>query len=76
MTLREFISENTVTSIQYVDDVIFNVICGDAVYGLDVDTSNIEGGTILLASTDFELTKNELIFGTITLDLDNTNLLG
>jgi hypothetical protein len=76
MTLREFISENTVTSIQYVDDVIFNVICDGTPYGLDVDTSNIEGGTVLLTATDFVLTENELIFGNTTLDLDNTNLLG
>ncbi len=75
MTLKEFILNNSINNIQYIDSIILNVVCNSIVYGLDVDTSNIINGTLLKSSSDFIITDDNLIFGDIILNLENTNLL-
>lgn len=76
MTLKEFSLENEITGVQYVDGIIFNVICGETPYGLDVDTSLVPSGTMLLTTTDFVLTETELIVNDVTLNLFTTNIIG
>jgi len=75
MNIKEFISERSIDSIQYVGDIIFNLISNGISYGLDVNTSSIESGTVLLDSTDFIIENNSLIFGDIVLNLEETYLL-
>jgi hypothetical protein len=75
MTLKEFILDNYIDSIQYIDSIILNVVCNSTTFGLDVDTSNTIGGTLLETSSNFILTDESLIFGDIILNLENTNLL-
>jgi hypothetical protein len=75
MTLQEFILENTITSIQHVKGVVFNVLCGETPYGLDVDTTNIPTGTDLITTNEFIITETELIVNDIKLDLEKINML-
>lgn len=75
MNVKEFILEKNIDSIQYIGDVIFNLISSGNHYGLNVDTSSVESGTVLLDSTDFIIENNSLIFGDIVLNLEETYLL-
>ena len=52
------------------------MICGESRYGIDVDTSNIESGTILIRREDFILTDNILSVDDIFVNIDTTNMLG
>ena len=76
MTLKDFISENTIDSIQYINDTIINVVCGESSYGLDVDTSNITSGTVLTTTSDFFVDVDNLIYGNVILNLETTKMLG
>jgi hypothetical protein len=75
MTLREFLTNKQVTALEMTDDLVFNLICENEIFALDIDTSNVMGGTILKKETVFTITDDELIVGSISLNLDNTTLL-
>jgi hypothetical protein len=75
-TVAEFIQDNTVTAIEVVEDLIFNLVCGEALYGIDVDTSSIPSGTKLLRTTDYTIDNNVLTYNSTNLDLNNTYMLG
>lgn len=83
MTLKEFILNNKIEKIEYLESTIFSVVCSGVPYGLDVDTSKIKvrmdklGAPIKVISTeDFLLDEKNLTFGKIILDLEKTELLG
>ena len=75
MTLKEFSLENEITSVQYADNIIFNVMCGQSPYGLDVDTSSVTSGTVLIETDSFIINDTDLIVGDIILNLYTTNML-
>lgn len=75
MNIKEFILERNIDSIQYTEGLILNLISNGISYGLDINTSSVESGTVLLDSTDFIIENNSLIFGDIVLNLEETYLL-
>ena len=76
MTIKEFLQDNTLTAVETVDNLIINLVCEEALYGIDVDTSNILSGTLTSRRTDYTLIDNILSVDTILVNTETTNMLG
>ena len=75
MTIKEFLQDKTLTAVETVDNLIINLVCGESVYGIDVDTSNIPSGTLTTRTTDFTLSDNTLSANGISVNTETTNML-
>lgn len=75
MTVQEFLTGKTITSIETTDSLIINLVIGESIYGIDVDTSNLLTGTLLYRREDFEIENNILICGNMSIDMSTTNML-
>ena len=77
MTLKEFLTDKTLTSVEITEqyNLIYNVYVDQAVYGLDIDTSNVEAGTPLQMRQDFTLENDILSVAGIFIDTAQTNML-
>ena len=77
MTLKEFLTDKTLTSVEITEqyNLIFNVYVDQAGYGLDIDTSNVEAGTQLYMSEDFTLENDILSVAGISIDTTQINML-
>jgi hypothetical protein len=76
MTIKEFLQDNTLSAVETVDNLIINLVCGESLYGIDVDTSNIPSGTLTTRTTNFTLTDNTLSTNGISVNTETTNMLG
>jgi hypothetical protein len=76
MTIKEFLQDHTLTSVETADNLIINLVCGDEVCGINVDTTNIESGTILIRSENFIITDNILSVDDMFVNIETTNILG
>jgi hypothetical protein len=78
LTLKQFIFGKRITAIDTVDgfDLIINVYVDDACHGLNVDLSNVPGGTSLTKREDFTIEGDILSVDTISLDMAKTEMLG
>jgi hypothetical protein len=76
MTIKEFLQDNTLSAVETVDNLIINLVCGESLYGIDVDTSNIPSGTLTTRTTNFTLTDNTLSANGISVNTETTNMLG
>ena len=70
-TLKEFISENDVTGFELVNNLILSVIVNETLYALEVDTSNIPGGTLVDNVTEFTVVGDELIISNFTINMND-----
>lgn len=69
--------ENTVTAFEVVPEVlILNVEVGDTEYALDVDTSEIQFGTMLERVEDFTVDGDIITVSGLTLNTSTTYVLG
>jgi len=76
MTIKEFLQNETLTAVETVDNLIINLVCGESLYGIDVDTSNIPSGTLTTRRTDYTLINDILSVDTISVNTETTNMLG
>jgi len=77
MTLKKFIQENNVTAYEVVsNNLIINAVVEETSYGLDVDTSNIPGGTPVIKYENFTLNEDLLTVDNITININDVNMLG
>ena len=76
MTINEFLVDKTLTAVETVDNLIINLVCGELITGIDVDTSNIPSGTLTNRTTDFTLNNNILSANNISVNTETTNILG
>ena len=76
MTAKEFLEGKTLTAVETVETLIINLVIEDAVYGMDVDTSNIQEGTLLTRTEDFTVENDTLTANELSVDLSTTNMLG
>jgi hypothetical protein len=76
MTIKEFLEDKTLTAVETVDNLIINLVCGESLYGIDVDTSNIPSGTLTTRRTDYTLINDILSVDTISVNTETTNMLG
>lgn len=77
LTLKQFIFGKRITAIDTVDgfDLIINVYVDNACYGLNVDLSNVPGGTALTKREDFTIEGDILSVDNISLDISKTEML-
>jgi len=77
MTLKEFLTDKTLTSVEITEDynLIYNVYVDQAGYGLDIDTSNVIAGTPLQMRQDFTLENDILSIAGISINTAETNML-
>jgi hypothetical protein len=76
MTVQEFLSSKTLSSVEKTDNLIINLVVSESVYGLDVDTSSIISGTVLTRTSNFQIEGNLLNCEGISIDISTTNMLG
>ena len=76
MTVQEFLNSNTLSSVEKTDNLIINLVIGELVYGVNVDTSSIIAGTILTRTTNFQIDGNSLNCEGISIGISTTNMLG
>ncbi len=75
MTIQEFLNEKTCSHIEICENLIINLVVEGVVYGINVDTSNIESSIILERTDNFMIEGNSLICGDIVIDTTTTNML-
>jgi hypothetical protein len=75
MTIKEFLQNKTLTSVEIINNLIINLIYDDTVFGINVDTSNIPSGTLVNRRTDFTLIGDILSVDDISIDITTTNML-
>lgn len=77
MTLKEFLQNKTLSSVETVDgyDLIVNIYIDETCYGLNVDMTNIVSGTSLTKREDFTLNGDILSADNISLDISKTEML-
>jgi hypothetical protein len=78
LTLKQFVFDKRITAIDTVDgfDLIINVYVDDACYGLNVDLSNVPGGTSLIKREDFTIEGDMLSIDSISIDISKIEMLG
>jgi hypothetical protein len=78
LTLKQFVFEKRIVAVDTVDgyDLIINVYVDDACYGLNIDLSNVPGGTRLTKREDFIITGDILSIDNISIDMNKTEMLG
>jgi hypothetical protein len=78
LTLKQFIFGKRITAIDTVDgfDLIINVYVDEACHGLNIDLSNVPGGTSLTKREDFTIEGDVLSVDAISLDMSKTEMLG
>ena len=75
MTINEYLNGRTITAVESIQDLIFNIFIGEEVMGLDIDSSNIPSGSVLQYRTDFQVNGDLLTVDNITINLNETNVL-
>jgi hypothetical protein len=77
LTLKQFIFGKRITAIDTIDgfDLIINVYVDDACHGLNIDLSNVPGGTSLTTREDFTIDGDILSINNISLDISKTEML-
>lgn len=79
MTLKEFLQDKTLTAVELINydyNQIINIYIEGACYGLDIDTSNIPGGTPLEYRTDFTLDEDILSVSDFSINTNDIEMLG
>jgi len=76
MTAKDFLIGKTLTSIEIVENLILNLVIEQAVYGMELDTTSINAGTLLTRTEDFTIDGDILTSGDLSLDLSTTDMLG
>ena len=77
LTLKQFIFGKRITAIDTVDgfNLIINIYVDDVCYGINVDLSNVPGGTSLAKREDFTIEGDILSIDNISLDISKTEML-
>jgi hypothetical protein len=75
MKAKEFLEKNEISSVETVGDLIINLVVGDRIFGLMVDTSNLQVGNLVIRTEDFIVEDDIIRVGDIILDLSTTDML-
>ena len=75
MNLKTFLENNDPNAFEIIPDLlILNIFVNDVPYALDVDTQNIQAGTILQKTTNFSINENILTVENLSLNIETTHL--
>jgi hypothetical protein len=76
MNLKTFLQENNVTGFETIPGVvIMNVLVGDEIHAIDIDTSNIQAGTSLTRTEQWTIENDILTVDGISLNINETDML-
>lgn len=77
LTLKQFIFGKRITAVDVINgyDLIINIYVDDACYGLNIDLSNVPGGTLLIKREDFTINGDILSVDNISIDISKTEML-
>lgn len=75
MTAKEFLTGKKLQAIELVEGTIINLVVDDLAYSLVADTGNFSVGTPIKRITDYIETKDVITYGSLTLDLETTEML-
>ena len=77
MTLKEFLQDKTLTSVEITEeyDLIYNIYVEGVGYGLAINTSNVPYGTQLSMRDDFTLENDILSVAGLSISTTETNML-
>ena len=75
MTALEFLNGQTLTSVEMTETLIINLVLGEDIYGMEVDTENTVCGTVLTRSENFTIENNILSSGSLSVNLETTEML-
>jgi hypothetical protein len=75
MTAKNYLEGKILTSIEIVKGRIINLITGENIMGLKVDTSDVEFGTPLVRTSNFELVGDMLKYDDLLVDLSLVDVL-
>lgn len=75
MTALEFLNGQTLTSVEMTETLIINLVLGEDIYGMEVDTENTVCGTVLTRSENFTIENNILSSGSLSVNLEKTEML-
>lgn len=76
MTIKEFLSDKTLTGVEKVGNTILSLVIENSLYGIDVDVSNIPSGTRVERVTDFTIVNDILKISNIELNMNDVKMLG
>lgn len=77
LTLKQFLFEKRITAVDIIDgyNLIINVYVDGTCYGLNIDLSNVPGGTSLTKREDFTIDGDTLSVDNISIDISKTEML-
>ena len=75
MKAKEFLHKKTLVAVETAGDLILNLVVDNIVYGLKIDTSAIEAGTILNRTANFKIKKDVLTANGVSVNLATTDML-
>lgn len=75
MTAKEFLSDKNLSAVEITGNTLVNLVIDNVAYGLKVDTSNIQAGTILQKVTNFKYENDIITVGNIVINLLATEML-
>lgn len=77
MTLKEFLQDKTLTSVEITEEynLIYNIYVEGVGYGLAINTSNVPHGTQLSMRDDFTLENDILSVAGLSISTTETNML-
>lgn len=77
LTLKQFLFEKRITAVDIIDgyNLIINVYVDGTCYGLNIDLSNVSGGTSLTKREDFTIDGDTLSVDNISIDISKTEML-
>jgi hypothetical protein len=75
MKAKEFLNKKTLTAVETVNNLIINLVIGETIYGLKINTSTIPSGTKLIRTNQFKIQDDTLTVGTISINLTTTDML-
>jgi hypothetical protein len=76
MKLKIFMQENNASAFEVIPDIlILNIVVGEVIYGLNVDTSSIQSGTELVRIQEYSLENDILTVGNLSLNTNEVEML-
>jgi hypothetical protein len=75
MKLKDFLQGKKLQALEGTEDLIINILTDKGLYGLDVDTSEIPGGTVLTTYEDFTIEGDIIKVSDLELDTDKIEIM-
>jgi hypothetical protein len=75
MTVGEFLNQKTITAVETINTLIVNLVCGEELYGINVDLTHLLSGTAVNRTTTFHIIDGVLMTNGASVNLNDTEML-